>query len=232
MSNDLIRRVVAEALGIFVLVFMGCGAVVANVVNPAGSTGSLGVSLAFGFSLVVVVAAIGHISGAHINPAVTLGLAAANKFPRTEVPYYWGGQVVGAVAAALVLRLMSGDVASLGSTVPSGSAGDAFIVEIVATAIFVFVISGVATDKRAASGVAPLAIGGTILLMMLVAGPISGGSVNPARSFGPALVSGTWDDFWVYITAPFIGAIIGAFAYNFIQTDTTELAPEVGESNR
>jgi MIP family channel proteins len=222
----------AEAIGTFILVFMGCGAVVANVVNVNGSSGNLGVALAFAFSLKVSVAAIGHISGSHINPAVTLGLAAANKFPKTEVPHYFGAQIVGAVAAAGVLRLIFGNEATLGSTVPSGSAGDAFFIEIVATAIFVFVISGVATDKRAAAGVAPLAIGGAILLLALAAGPISGGSVNPARSFGPALVSGTWDDSWVYITAPFIGGIIGALTYNFIQKDTTELAPEVGESHR
>jgi MIP family channel proteins len=222
----------AEAIGTFILVFMGCGAVVANVVNVNGSSGNLGVALAFAFSLTVSVAAIGHISGSHINPAVTLGLAAANKFPKAEVPYYWGAQVVGAVAAAGILRLIFGNEATLGSTVPSGSAGDAFFIEIVVTAIFVFVISGVATDKRAAAGVAPLAIGGTILLLALAAGPISGGSVNPARSFGPALVSGTWDDFWVYITAPFIGGIIGALTYNFIQKDANEIAPEVGEGHR
>ena len=222
----------AEAIGTFVLVFMGCGAVVANVVNVNGSSGNLGVALAFAFALTVSVAAIGHISGSHINPAVTLGLAAANKFPKAEVPHYFGAQIVGAVAAAGVLRLIFGNEATLGSTVPSGSASDAFFIELVATAIFVFVISGVATDKRAAGGVAPLAIGGAILILALAAGPISGGSVNPARSFGPALVSGTWDDFWVYVTAPFIGGIIGALAYNFIQKETTELAPEVGESHR
>lgn len=232
MSADLIRRVTAEAIGTFVLVFMGCGAVVANFVNPEGSSGNLGVALAFAFSLIVVVSSIGHISGAHINPAVTFGLAAATKFPRAEVPFYWGAQVAGAVAAALLLRLISGNVATLGSTVPSGSAADAFIIEIIVTAIFVFVISGVATDKRAAAGVAPLAIGGTILLLALAAGPISGGSVNPARSFGPALVSGTWDDFWVYITAPFIGGAIGALTYNFIQKSETEIPTEVGEAHR
>jgi MIP family channel proteins len=230
MSAELMRRVVAEAIGTFILVFMGCGAVVANVVNVNGSSGNLGVAFAFAFSLVVAVAAIGHISGAHINPAVTLGLAAANKFSRADVPFYWGGQVIGAVAAALVLRLIFGNVATLGSTVPSGSAGDAFLIEIVVTAIFVFVISGAATDKRAAAAAAPLAIGGAILLLALAAGPISGGSVNPARSFGPALVSGTWDDFWVYITAPFIGGVIGALAYNFIQREETEIPARVGET--
>jgi MIP family channel proteins len=229
MSDDLLRRSVAEAIGTFVLVFMGCGAVVANTIYNPG-TGALGVCLAFAFSLVVMVTAIGHISGCHINPAVTVGLAAANKFPKAEIPFYIVAQAAGATAAALVLRAITGNIATLGSTVPgaSSSASDAFLIEIVVTAIFVFVVSGAATDKRAPAAAAPLAIGGTILLLALAAGPISGGSVNPARSFGPALVSGTWDDFWIYITAPFIGGIIGALTYVFVQGPTSDVSAKVG----
>lgn len=229
MTNDLPRRMIAELIGTFLLVFIGCGAVVANVVNPKGTSGALGVSLAFGLALVIIVYTIGHISGAHVNPAVTLGLTATGRFPMKEAVPYWISQIAGAIIAALVLRVTFGNVAHLGTTMPTDTVAKAFVVELVMTAVLVFVVSGVATDKRAPAAASGLAIGSAIILAGLAAGPISGGSVNPARSIGPAIVSGELHDLWLYIVAPLLGGLIGAFAYQAIRgSDTSEITAEQG----
>jgi aquaporin NIP len=229
MSNDLPRRLVAEAIGTFLLVFIGCGAVVTNTVMPDGGSGLISIAFAFGFALMIIVYTIGHISGAHVNPAVTLGLAATGRFPVAEAIPYWISQIVGALIAASVLRLTFGNVANLGTTAPTDSTMKAFVVELVMTAVLVFVVSGVATDKRAPAAAAGLAIGAAVLLNILVAGPISGGSVNPARSIGPAIISGELGDLWLYIVAPMIGGLVGAFAYQFIRgADASEITAEQG----
>lgn len=209
LPEDLIRKMAAEAIGTFILVLAGTGALM---------IGRDTYPLAFGFALVGIVYALGHISGAHVNPAVTVGLAATGRFPIPHVPYYIGAQVVGALLASLFLRLIYGNVRSLGSnSVAEGySALDGFLVELVATAVFVFVIAAVATDKRVPPAAVGLAIGGTLLVIQIFAA-VSGGSVNPARSLGPALASWTMTDIWIYLTAPFIGAVIGAVAYEFVR---------------
>ncbi|MGN6031880.1 MAG: MIP/aquaporin family protein [Thermomicrobiales bacterium] len=219
MDEGLLKRLLAEAIGTFLLVFVGCGAVVTNTVNAEGASGLISIAFAFGFALMVVVYAIGRISGAHVNPAVTLGLAATGKFPVAEIIPYWVAQVVGSLAAAGVLRVTFGNVANLGTTAPTDTAMKAFVVELVMTAVLVFVVYGAATDKRAPAAAAGLAIGGAVVLNILVAGPISGGSVNPARSLGPAIVSGNLGDLWIYLTAPFIGGLIAAFAFEAIRND-------------
>ena len=180
------RRLAAEALGTFALVFFGCGAIVVDA--EQGGLGHLGISLAFGLVVMAMVYAVGHVSGAHINPAVTVALAARGHFPWRFVPGYLGAQVAGAVLAAVVLRATLGNVADLGATQPSGSDGQSFVWEAILTGVLLVVIVSVATDSRAAAGGAALAIGGTIALASLVGGPISGASLNPARSFGPAVV--------------------------------------------
>lgn len=209
VPEDLIRKMIAEVIGTFVLVFAGCGALIVG--------GSY--VFAFGFALIGIVYAIGHISGAHVNPAVTIGLAAVNRFPVAQVPWYIGAQVVGALLASILLRLLYGDEGGLGATaVADGySALDGFVLELVATAIFVFVIVAVATDKRVPPAAVGLAIGGTLLMVQSLAGPVSGGSVNPARSLAPDIAAWTFTDLWIYLTAPFIGAVIGAVAYEFIR---------------
>lgn len=205
----------AEALGTFALVFFGCGAIVVDA--ERGGLGHVGISLAFGLVVFVMVSALGHVSGAHINPAVTLGLAARGRFAWSSVPGYLAAQVAGAVLAAVVLRASLGNVAGLGTTQPSGSVGQSFVWEVLLTAVLLVVIVSVATDPRSPVGVAALAIGGTIALASLVGGPISGASLNPARSLGPAIVSGELSSLWVYLAAPVLGGIAGTFAYDALR---------------
>jgi len=174
--------------------------------------------------------ATGHISGAHLNPAVTLAFALTRHFPMPRVPVYWLAQLLGATGAALVLRALFGDVAHLGTTLPAGSDGQSFGLEIVLTFFLMFVIMAVATDDRAVGQAAALAIGGTVLLDAMFGGPISGASMNPARSFGPALASGTWGHLWLYILGPIIGAVLGAFIYELVRGEQPRLGIP-GEKN-
>ena len=208
------RRYIAEAIGTFGLVLAGPGAIVVNEIT--GGVGHLGISLTFGFVVAAMIYSVGHISGAHINPAVTLAFALTRRFPWARVPGYWGAQLVGAVAAAAALRLLFGNVAALGATLPLAGAGQAFGLEVLLTFFLMFVIMAVATDVRA-SGPAAIAIGLTVGLEALWGGPISGASMNPARSFGPALVSGELAFHWIYWAAPILGAALGAFAYEAIR---------------
>jgi aquaporin NIP len=209
MTADRARALGAEALGTFGLVLFGCGAIMVDA--DGGELGQVGVSLAFGLVVMAMVYALAHVSGAHINPAVTLALASRSRFPWAAVPGYWGAQVTGAIAAGIVLRSSLGDVANLGATTPSGSDAQSFAWEVLMTATLLVVILAVATDARAVVGAA-LAIGGTIALASLVGGPISGASLNPARSLGPALVSGDLGSLWIYLTAPLLGGVLGALA--------------------
>jgi len=210
------RKLAAEALGTFSLVFAGTGAVVINA-ETDGTVGHVGIGLTFGLIIMAMIYATGHISGAHFNPAVTLGFAVGRHFPWALVPRYWAAQLTGGVLASLVLRAMFGDTANLGATLPFGSEGQSFLLEMILTFILMFVIVSVATDTRAVGQSAALAIGGTIGLETLFAGPISGASINPARSLAPALVSGTWDAQWLYILGPALGAVLGALAYAFVR---------------
>ncbi|MBA3403007.1 MAG: MIP family channel protein [Actinobacteria bacterium] len=210
----LAQALVAEAIGTFALVFVGAGAIMVDAEN--GGLGSVGIALAFGLVIMAMIYAVGHISGAHLNPAVTLAFALRRHFPGVRVPAYWGAQVTGAVLAALLLRVSLGDIADVGATSPSGSQAQSFLWEAVLTAILLFVIMAVATDTRAVGEAAAIAIGGTIALASLVGGPISGASLNPARSLGPALASGSFDSLWLYLIAPLVGGTVGALAYGTV----------------
>ncbi len=160
----------------------------------------------------------GHLSGAHINPAVTLAFTMTRHFPPRDAGAFVAAQLAGAVAGALVLLAIWPDrPAELGATVPSVGAGSAFAYELVLTAILMFVIMAVATDSRAMGSGAAIAIGGTIGLDALFGGPVTGASMNPARSFGPALAAGEWTEFWVYLAGPLVGAALGAFAYQLVR---------------
>jgi aquaporin Z len=224
------QRLGGEFLGTFWLVLGGCGSAVLAAAFPDVGIGLVGVSLAFGLTVVTMAYAIGHVSGCHLNPAVSLGLVVAGRFPAKDLVPYWVAQVLGAIAAALVLQYIASGKPGF-DTVASGLAANGFgehspggytmlsglVTEIVMTAGFLLVILG-ATDKRAPAGFAPLAIGLALALIHLISIPVTNTSVNPARSTGPALLVGGWalQQLWLFWVAPLAGAAIGALAYRFV----------------
>lgn len=222
------RRTAAECAGTFALVTAGCGAIVVD--HASGALGHAGVAASFGLVIMVMIAAAGHLSGAHFNPAVTVAFALTRHFPWRDVPAYIAGQLAGAVAGALVLRALFGLQAGLGTTLPSGSPGQALGLEILLTAVLMFVITSVATDTRAVGQLAAIAIGGTVALDALWGGPVTGASMNPARSFGPALVAGLWQDHWIYWLGPLVGAILGAALYQALRLKASH--PPLASSDR
>jgi len=211
------QAALAEGIGTFTLVFAGTGAVIIDATTN-GAVTHVGIGLTLGLVIFVMISAVGHISGAHFNPAVTLAFAAARHFPWSRVVPYLLAQCGGAVLASLLLRSMFGTVAHLGATLPHGSDGQSLLLETVLTFFLMFVITAVATDTRAVTQTAALAIGGTIGLEALFAGPISGASMNPARSLAPALVSGTGASLWLYLVGPVLGAIAGAWMYRLVSS--------------
>ncbi len=224
------RRAAAEGLAAFVLVFAGCGAIIANR-QYGGALGTVGIALVFGLVIMVMVYATGHLSGAHINPAVTIAFTLTRHFKVREAVAYITAQLVGATLAALVLlAIWPSKPADLGATVPTVAIGSALVYEAILTAFLMFVIMAVATDTRAAGAAAAIAIGGVIGLDALFGGPVTGASMNPARSFGPALVSGTWTDFWVYLAGPVVGATVGAFAYQVVRGEHPATGSEPDET--
>jgi aquaporin NIP len=216
-SLALWRRAAAEAIAAFALVFAGCGAIIADARYDA-ALGTVGIALVFGLVIMVMVYATGHLSGAHINPAVTTAFTLTRHFPPRDALAYVAAQLLGASTAALcLLAVWTDKPAHLGATVPMVGLGSAVVYEALLTAMLMFVIMAVATDTRAAGAAAAIAIGGTIGLDALFGGPVTGASMNPARSFGPALASGEWRDFWVYAVGPFAGAALGALAYQLVR---------------
>jgi MIP family channel proteins len=220
----------AESTGTFGLVFAGCGAIMINTLSD-GQITHVGVGLVFGLVVAAMIYATGHLSGAHLNPAVTLGFVLARHFPLRRLAGYWLAQLLGALAASGCLRLLLGDVAHLGATLPAGAGGSwqAFGFEVMLTFFLMFVIMAVATDTRAVGQAAALAIGATVGLEALFAGPISGASMNPARSLAPALISGTWADQWVYVLAPLLGAAGGALVYRLLRVGSQPSTPSAAE---
>jgi MIP family channel proteins len=211
---------VAEFIGTFALVFAGAGAVMVDA--KTGQLGHVGVAITFGLVIMAMIYAVGHISGAHFNGAVTFAFALSRHFPWPRAATYWGAQLAGAITAALLLRASLGNIADVGATLPSGSQAQSFLWELVMTFFLMFVILAVATDTHAVGEAAAIAIGGTIALDAMFGGPISGASMNPMRSAGPALVSGNLHALWLYIVAPAIGASLGALAYQFVRSESTE----------
>jgi aquaporin NIP len=183
----------------------------------AGALGQVGIALTFGLVIMAMIYAAGHISGAHFNPAVSFAFALTRHFPWPRVAAYWSAQLSGALAAALLLRASLGDVAHVGATLPSGSDAQAFLWETILTFFLMFVIMAVATDTRAVGEAAAIAIGGTVGLDALFGGPVSGASMNPARSLGPAIAALEFDAIWVYLLAPLLGAAAGAVAYQLVR---------------
>ena len=228
-SDPIFGAALAELVGTFILVFGGTAVAVGAILNlpTAGAAyDSLAIALAFGLALAAVVAAIGHVSGAHVNPAVTLGMAATGKFPWKSVPFYIGAQIVGAVLGALGTWLAFGGPgrieAKLAATYPAQGVGDlqAFLLEILITFILVFVVMAVATDERAPAPIAPVAVGFALAVGVFIAGPVTGGAVNPVRAFGPMLVAGDLTSVWLYILGPIIGGVLAAFLYDRTMAQT------------
>ena len=210
------KRHAAEAIGTFCLVFAGTGAIVIDDVS-GGTISHLGISLVFGLVVMVMIYALGHISGAHINPAVTFGFWLSRRLPGKVVATYILSQLTGAFAASSLVWLLFAHK-TLGATHPAGSAGQAFILETVLTAILMFVILCVVSGPKETGILAGIAIGGVIALEALLAGPISGASMNPARSLAPAVLSGAIGDVWIYIAAPVLGAAIGVLGSRAIES--------------
>jgi len=217
-SLALLRALVAEAFGTFALVFAGAGAVMVDAKTHA--LGHVGVAITFGLVIMAMIYAVGHVSGAHFNAAVTFAFALTRHFPWPRAFAYWGAQFIGALTAAAILRGSLGNIAHVGATLPSGSQAQSFLWELIMTAFLMFVIMAVATDTRAVGEAAAIAIGGTVGLDAMFGGPISGASMNPMRSLGPALVSGDLHALWLYIVAPVLGASIGAVLYQFIRGES------------
>lgn len=218
MTYSLTRKAGAELVGTFALVTAGCGAIIVS--GQTGALPPLGVALVFGLTIAVMVAALGHISGGHFNPAVSIGLAVTRHLPWKDLPFYLLAQLVGATLGSLTLWWIFG-LQAVASTVNAPAAHisvwQALGVEVVITAFLVFVISSTATDPRSVGKLAAFAIGATITLGALWGGPISGGSMNPARSFGPMLVALDWTNGWIYFLGPILGGIIGAVLYHLLR---------------
>jgi aquaporin NIP len=214
-APPLARALVAEAIGTFALVFAGCGAIMVD--SKTSQLGHIGVAFSFGLVIMFGIYAVGHISGAHFNAAVTFAFALTRHFPWPRAFAYWGAQLAGALAAAALLRASLGNIANIGATYPSGSAGQSFLWELIMSAFLMFVVLAVATDTRAVGEAAAIAIGGTIGLDAMFGGPISGASMNPIRSLGPGIVAGDLRDIWVYLLAPVAGTALGGLAYQFVR---------------
>lgn len=227
-SNHISRlqRYLAEFVGTFILIFVGTGFIVVDSVSK-GSIGHPGISFGFGLTVMFIIYAIGHISGSHINPAATLAFAVVRHFPPIDILPYWIAQISGAIVASATLKALFGNVAGLGATVPSAGVATSLIIELFIGFILMFVVISVATDTRAVGEFAAVAIGGTVATLALFAGPVSGASLNPARSIGPALLSGRLDNLWIYIVGPMVGFVLGALAYQLLK-DRRAREAEVG----
>jgi aquaporin Z len=211
------QKYLAELIGTFALVFAGTGAVVVNDVTM-GKVTHVGVALTFGLVVMAMIYAVGDISGAHLNPAVTIGFWSSGRFPGNGVLPYVASQTAGALLASGTLRLLFAHP-NLGATLPAGPASQSFVLEVVLTFLLMFVIMNVAHGSKEKGIMAGAAIGGVVGFEALFAGPICGASMNPVRSLAPALVSGQLDHLWIYLTAPVLGAVLAVFAFKAVHAE-------------
>ncbi|KAM0933837.1 putative major intrinsic protein [Dioscorea sansibarensis] len=215
-SGVLIRKIAAEFIGTLILVFMStAGAIVDE--KTGGAVTFLGVAACTGLAVMVVVMATGHISGGHVNPAVTVAAATLRQLPWRHVPMYIGAQLTASICAGLALKIIFRPVSTGGVTIPIGSDLEAFFLEFIISFNLMFVITSLAFDSKAAGELAGIGVGATVTLNVLVAGKTSGASMNPARTLGPAIFSNNYKGIWVYFIAPLFGALIGAHAYSTIE---------------
>jgi MIP family channel proteins len=225
-----LRRALAEFFGTFAMVFAGTGAIVINSVSD-GAISHVGIALTFGLVVMAMIYALGEVSGAHLNPAVTLAFWLARRFETKELLPYVAAQVAGAVVASLLLLLMFGNVANLGATLPAESALQSFVLEIVLTLVLMFVILGVSTGSRETGVMAGVAVGAVVGFEAMFAGPISGASMNPARSLAPALLGGELQHLWIYLTAPVAGALLAVPLATFIYNRKVERGKHDGSKS-
>lgn len=204
-------KIIAECIGSFALLFFGCGSAMLSLPETP---------LIFGMVVATMIYTVGHISGAHLNPAVTLSFAITRHFPAKEIPAYWAAQCSGAIAAIFTLSLLIPDTQSFGATIPSIALGSAFAWEILLSFFLMLVIMAVATDTRAEGMMAGIAIGSIVALCAYIGGRFTGASMNPARTLAPALFAGQYHGLWIYLTAPFIGTALGALIYQKIRCET------------
>ena len=202
------KKYISEFIGTFALVFCGTGAIIINELG-GGIVTHVGVSLVFGLIVMAMIYALGDVSGAHLNPAVSFAFWTQKGLPLPEFLKYSASQIAGAFTASLLLKALFPESINLGTTIPAGSDLQSFVLEIILTFFLVFVIGQVAKGSKEKGIMAGIAIGSVVLLEALFAGPITGASMNPARSLAPAVVSGNMQSLWVYLTAPFIGAYLG-----------------------
>lgn len=216
MNNSLGRRCAAEATGTFFLVLIGPGAAMVDA-HTGGVIGHAGVALAFGAVVLAMVYALGHISGAHINPAVTIGFWSVGRFPLRDVAPYVAAQCAGATVAAYALGYVLDDVLRMSATVPAVAVSAAFLLEFLLSFALMFVIAAVATDQRVTPGCAGIAIGATVAMDAMMGGPLTGASMNPARTLGPAIRAGVWTAHWIYWVAPITAMVGAAWVYEVLR---------------
>ncbi len=218
----ILRKSLAEAIGTFVIVFAGCGSVMAAERFP-GSISPAAIPVIFGLAVAAMIYALGHISGAHFNPAVTAAFAVARHFPAAEVLFYWGAQFAGAFAASALLGLILPAGHTFGAAVPAVGIAQAAAWEMLLTFILMFVIIAVATDTRAVGTMAGAAIGATVMLGAFVGGPVTGAAMNPARALAPAFFQNQMSVCWIYFAGPTAGAVFAALVYEWIRCDEKKL---------
>ncbi|WMV21919.1 hypothetical protein MTR67_015304 [Solanum verrucosum] len=222
---SLARKVGAEFIGTLILIFAGTATAIVNQ-KTQGSETLFGLAASTGLAVMIVILSTGHISGAHLNPAVTIGFAALKHFPWKHVPVYIGAQIIASFCAAFTLKVVLHPIMGGGVTVPSGSYVQAFALELIISFNLMFVVTAVATDTRAVGELAGIAVGATVMLNILIAGETTGASMNPVRTLGPAVAVGNYKAIWIYLTAPILGALIGAGVYSAVK-----LPDEVGDNH-
>ncbi|KAL4566759.1 hypothetical protein LXL04_030882 [Taraxacum kok-saghyz] len=222
---SLARKVGAEFIGTMILIFAGTATAIVNERTP-GSETLIGLAGSSGLAVMIVILSTGHISGAHLNPSITIAFAALKHFPWKHVPVYIGAQVMASICAAFILKAVFEPMVGGGVTVPSVSYGQAYALEFIIAFNLMFVVTAVATDTRAVGELAGIAVGATVMLNILIAGPLTGASMNPVRTLGPAIAANNYKGIWIYLTAPFFGALAGAGIYTAVK-----LPEEDGDHN-
>lgn len=217
------KKYLSEVIGTFILIFAGTGCVIVNQ-QTAGALGLPGIAAVWGLVIIALIYAFGDISGTHLNPAVTVAFAIDKRFEWKEVPAYLGSQLLGALVASFLLHFLFPDNKTLGITQPAGSELQSFILEAVMTFILMMVILRVSVGAKEKGITAGIAIGGTVWFLVLFGGPISGTGLNPTRSIAPAIVTGNFQALWIYVTAPFIGAITAVLVHRVLHSEAKQIA--------